>query len=240
MLILATRTAIAPVPTGKHVTPTVQRAFQEELPRALGEAGGVGTDLVAPNEVDMKVAERPELLKCTQGSCLIDEAMLLVVERLVVPLIEPLHDPGVSGVLLKLSLFDVSAGRMLAEEESRCTPCTADSVRAHVRELSTRLYASLGRALNPQPAVASSPLVPEKRKPRFRVVKWIALSAGVVAAAIGAGLWAIDGQGSCSLGPNELQCPRVYDTLPAGAGLVGGGGALVLTSVVMIALDARF
>jgi hypothetical protein len=240
LALLATRTAIAPVPTGKHVAPAIQRAFQDELPRALTEAGGAGTTLIAPNEVDMKVAEKPELLKCTQGPCLTDEAALLSVERLVVPQLEPLHDPGVSGVSMRLQIFDVAAGRMVADEETRCAPCSAESIRSHVKELTARLYTSLDKALNPQPVVqAFTATVVEKRKPRFKVIKWIALGAGLAAAGVGAGLWAIDGQGTCSLAPGQQQCMNVYDTLPAGAAMVGTGGALVLTSIVMIALDAR-
>jgi len=237
----ATRTAIAPVQTGRHVAAPVQRAFQEELTRVLGETW----PLAAPNEVDMRVAEKPELIRCTLGPCLTDEAALLGVERIVVPRLEPLHDPATVGVELGLSLFDLAAGKVIAAIEVRCAPCDAAAIRRSVREAIPLLQAALARALNPMAvAVAAGAELQGKpsgrRAHRFRVVKWIALAAGLAAAAVGAGLWAVDGQGSCSLAPGQKECPMLYDTLPAGAGLVGTGGALVLTSIVMIGLDARF
>jgi hypothetical protein len=77
------------------------------------------------------------------------------------------------------------------------------------------------------------------RRPRFRVVKWIALGAGVAALAIGGGVWSIDGHPTCTLTGTARQCPHLYDTLPAGAALVGIGGALLVSSAVMFFFDAR-
>jgi hypothetical protein len=74
---------------------------------------------------------------------------------------------------------------------------------------------------------------------RFRVAKWITLSLGLVAVAVGGALWGLDGQGTCSLTGGAMECPKVYNTLATGAPLVGVGGALVITSLVMFGLDAR-
>jgi hypothetical protein len=70
-------------------------------------------------------------------------------------------------------------------------------------------------------------------------MKWVTFAAGLATAAVGGALWGIDGLGTCALSATQRQCPKVYDTLPAGAALVGIGGALLVSSFVMMGLDAR-
>jgi hypothetical protein len=94
------------------------------------------------------------------------------------------------------------------------------------------------------PPPASAPMLsasagppPDHRHRLLGPLKWSALAVGVAGIAAGAALLALDGHGSCTTVGAQRQCPEVYDTVGAGAGLVGGGGALVAGAVVMFVLD---
>jgi hypothetical protein len=284
------RAAIAPVPVGQGAPAALQRAFQDELPRALAEAG---FSLKPPNEVDMQIGERPEFLRCAGGGCLVEEAAFLRVGLLVLPRFEPAPDRD--GYSLGLSLFDAGEKRSIADAVDRCTGnCTTDRLRASLRGLARRLRSASqkpgelevssepaaqltidGRASGTTPWRGELPaghhvvtleasgarverdvtvqptltarvsvkldVVPPPVSPtahgRFHIVKWVALAAGIAAAGVGGGLSAIDGNPTCTLAGAQKQCPRVYDTLPVGAALIGVGGALVITSVIMLAID---
>jgi len=284
------RGAIAPVPVGQGAPAALQRAFQDELPRALAEAG---FSLKAPNEVDMQISERPEFLRCSGGGCLAEEAAFLHVALLLLPRFEPAPDRD--GFTVGLTLFDAGEKRAIADVVDRCAPCSVDRLRGTLRAVAKRLRTSAqrpgelevaseptaqlsvdGRAIGATPwrgpmaaghhvvtleaggarierdvtvepgrtaklsvklDVALPPVPPARAHGRFYVVKWVALAAGIAAAGAGAGLWAIDGNPTCSRSGTQLECPHVYDTLPVGAALVGVGGALLVTSVVMLALD---
>jgi len=78
---------------------------------------------------------------------------------------------------------------------------------------------------------------PPPRRGQLGILKWVALGVGVAGVAAGAGLLAVDGHGTCGLAAGQKQCPKVYDTLPAGAALVSIGGALLVTSVILIVID---
>jgi hypothetical protein len=228
LTLLALRIAIAPVPVGHGAAPGLQRAFQDELPKVIAESGA---EVVPPNEVDLHVAEKPELTRCTRGECLEAEAALLQVERLVVPR----FDRQGSGYVVALALYDATEKRFTSEQADRCDPCTADRIREVVREVGRRLFAPLA------PKVVLDTVPPplvEKRAPRFRVVRWVLLGLGVGAVAAGGALLGIDSRPACGAAP-PVQCQTLYDTVATGAPLVGVGGAMVLTSIVMIGLDAR-
>lgn len=76
------------------------------------------------------------------------------------------------------------------------------------------------------------------RPPRFSPWKWIIGGAGLAAAGVGGYLLAIHDTCAGEVLPNG-DCTRLNDTRVAGLGTVAGGGALVLTAVVMFALDAN-
>lgn len=284
------RAAIAPIAVGQDAPPEVQRAFQDELPRALA---ATGIDLVAPNEIDLRVSERPELLRCTAGGCLAEEAAFLRVQRLVLPRLDSRSD----GVGVALSLYDAVDKQAIAESVASCAqPCGAASVRAAVREAATQLrkgslkpgtlevratppahlvvdgnrvgttpwrgalppgdhmvtFEAGGTKVERDVAVAPGrtahlevtldvPTVPAPvaahPRTRFRVVKWVLFAGALALGGAGAGVWAIDGRGTCALPAGQLECPQVYDTIGTGATLVGLGGAFLITSVLMLALD---
>jgi len=285
--------AIAPVPVGAKAPPELQRALMEELPGALAAAGFAVKE---PKEVDLKVAERPELLRCTTGGCLAEEAAFLQVARLALPRLEPAPPTDREGGLtVGVVIFDAAANRIVAQVVDRCgataQPCVDAGLRQIVQAQAKKLFAQVtqpgtldvraqpparcsvdgkavgetpwhgelepgdhvvvlesggqrvqrdvriapGRAAVLEVTLDSGPRV--ERHGRFHVVKWVALGLGLASAAAGAALWGIDGRGSCSLSGMQKQCPQVYDTLPAGAALVGVGAAFVVTSVIMLAVD---
>jgi hypothetical protein len=282
--------AIAPIPLGAKAPPELQRALSEELPRALGAAGFVVKD---PREIDLRVAERPELMHCTAGGCLAEEASFLGVSRLVLPRIEPTSDRD-GGFTVGVAIYDGAAGREIASVVDRCGGgtqiCGDATIRLILRRQAARLFEQTGQpgtldvratppascsidgkpvgmtpwhgelrpgdhmvvlesgaqrvhrdvTIAPGRAAVIEVGLAEALRPRhgrFYVVKWLALGAGLAAAGVGAALWGIDGMGTCSLMGTAKQCPKVYDTLPEGAALVGVGGALLITSIIMIAVD---
>ncbi len=89
---------------------------------------------------------------------------------------------------------------------------------------------------------ATSPAGPSdggahRRGARFSPWKWIVGGAGVAAAGVGGYLLAIHDSCAGETLPNG-DCTRLQDTKVAGLATLGGGGALVLTAVVMFVLDA--
>jgi hypothetical protein len=305
VLFAAATIAIAPVPVGQKAPPELQRVFSEELQVALAEAGFAVKE---PKEVDLQVAERPELLHCVAGGCLGEEAAYLNVGQLVLPRLDPISGPhGTDGSLVVgLVLWGASEKRPVAEAVERCGgdgsgACGAEKLKAVTHALARKLREDLsrpgtlvvrtvpraqlavdGKALGSTPFrgelppgdhllvlevggarverdVAVAPgrvaqidvtLEPERPKepgelrtsPRrhLRAIGWAALGVGLAAAAVGAGLWSLDGRGTCTLSGVQRECPKVWDTLPAGASLVGVGGALVVSSIIMVAVGGRF
>jgi hypothetical protein len=281
------KVAIAPIAV--QAPADLERTFQEELPRALAAAG---FSLTPPNEVDMRVSERPELLRCASGGCLAEEAAFLRVERLVLPRLEPATDKD-GGLTLGLSLYDASQKKSICDAVARCTACTSDKLRATIQEAAVALrVGSLkpgtlevssdqraeltiddkpvgktpwrgevapgdhlviaraggqrverdvsvapGRTAHVQIELQAQVPGVVHRPTRFRVAKWVLFAGGLALAAAGAGVWAIDGHGTCSLRPLQQACPQVYDTIGLGATGVGLGGALLLTSFIMMGLD---
>jgi hypothetical protein len=233
--------AIAPVSVGQRVSAELRRAFSDELPRALEAAG---FPVKSPNEIDLRVSERPEFLRCKSGPCLADEAAYLGVGRLLLPSLEGLSD---GAVVIGAVLYDAALGRNVSERFERCAACTGDRLRERVRAVAEGLHHDVRGPEAPVPSaavvVSPSPPPPARRGATavtaIGVLKWVTLGAGLAAVGAGAGLWAIDGQGSCTLMGEQRQCPMVYDTMPVGASLVGVGGALLVTSTVLLAVDRR-
>lgn len=285
-------TAIAPVPSGLSAPVELQRAYQDELPKSLIQAG---FQLKPPNEVDMQLGERPEFIKCSTGGCLAEEAAFLRVGRLILPRLEPAPS---GGFLVGLSVYDAAQKRVIGEAVERCAaPCTAAAMRTMLGEVAGRLHADCQRPgtldvscepaaritidgqaagqtpyhgeLPPGPHIvvlesgaervqrdvyiapgrgsrvdiklvdALQPDTPRRSGSQLRVFKWVSFTAGLGGVAVGAAMLGIDGTGTCSLPPGQLACPRVHDTLALGATLVAVGGALLVTSIVLIAVDKK-
>ena len=274
--------AIAPMTTGQGAPPDVQQSFSDELPRALA---GAGFQLMAPNEVDMRVSERPELLQCRAGGCLAEEAAFFKVDRLALPRLERAGDnsftigitvydagqkapicDGVDRVASAAEMHDKLAaitnklrfdlarpGRL----EVAASPAAALSVDGqakgstpwagdlpagdHVIALESG-GARVERDVNVAPGATarvdiSLTAAPVHHGSALKPLKWVTLVGGVLAVGAGAALVALDGRGTCSRGSGQLQCPDVYDTKTAGIATLAGGGALVVTSVILFVLD---
>lgn len=278
-------TAIAPVTTGETAPAEVQRAFADELPRALGEAGFA---LLPPNEVDMKMAERPEFLQCRAAGCLAEEAAFLHVRRLFVPRLERAADGGFT---VGVGLYDAAQKRTILDAVDRCG--SAGELRTQLHAMATKMRADVSRPgrleVTAQPGAAltidgqpkgstpwsgelaagdhvvalegagarverdvsvapgalarvdvqltAPPPPPSRRHPALRPLKWVALVGGVLAAGAGGALLAIDGRAISSPSCGTRQCPDLYDTKVGGAVAVAGGGALIVTAVVLFAFD---
>lgn len=130
-------TAIAPMTSGESAPAELVRAFADELPRALAAAGFV---LVPPNEVDMKIGERPELLQCHAGGCLVEEAAFLRVARLALPRLERAPDGNFT---IAVGIFDAAARRTVADAVDRAT--TPDEVKPKLAAMAQKLRDDLSR-----------------------------------------------------------------------------------------------
>jgi hypothetical protein len=232
---LEPRVAIAPIAPGKTAPVALQRVFAEELPNALAQVGFL---LRPPNEVDMKVGERPALLRCTAGPCLSEEADFLQVDRLVLARLERTGDRE-GGLTVGLVLYDAIEKRPIAEAIERCGPCTAEVLRGVVLGAATRLYREVLPAVGNSPPPPVTAPVPVAPLPRFHALKWVMLATGLATAAVGGGVWGVNGAGTCSLVPPQLECPQVFDTVALGAALVGVGAALAASSVLLFVLDRQ-
>lgn len=294
------RTAIAPVTTGQTCPAELQRAFADELPRTLARAG---FDLVPPNEVDMRIGERPEFLQCHAGGCLAEEASFLRVRRLAVPRLER-ADPSGGSFTVGISIYDAGARRAIADGVERVSATNPAQLQNSLQQIATRLHAELSRpgrldvvaepaasifvdgvakgqtpwsgelapgdhvvalesngarverdvevtpaqtahidiSLVAPPAASASASETIVDHPRHRVVKplaWTGLGVGVVAAAAGVALLALDNHGTCALPAGQLECRQVWDTLPGGIALTAAGGALAIGSIVLLATDHK-
>lgn len=293
------RMAIAPVLTGQTCPAELQRALADELPRTLARAG---FDLLPPNEVDMRIGERPEFLQCHSGGCLAEEASFLRVRRLALPRLERADNGG--GFTVGMSIYDAGQKRAIADAVERVAGSNAAAqLQKALQVIATRLHSELSRPgrleVSARPAAAvfvdgaakgqtpwagdlppgdhvvalesgdarverdvevspaqtahvdislTAPPAPgaavteEHDRPRHRVLRplaWSGLVIGVVAAAAGAAMLALDGRGTCSLAPGQRECRELWDTMPAGIGLTAGGGALAVGSIVLLATDRK-
>jgi PEGA domain-containing protein len=78
---------------------------------------------------------------------------------------------------------------------------------------------------------------PGPRHGPLKPMKWVTLVGGVLAVGAGAALVALDGRGTCTLPSGQRQCAEVYDTRTGGLIALVGGGALVVTSVILFVVD---
>jgi hypothetical protein len=278
--------AIAPMTTGQAAPADVQQAFSEELPIALAAAGFL---LMPPNQVDMKVAQRPELLSCRAGGCLAEEAAFFKVDRLALPRLERAADGGFT---VGITIYDAGQKKAIGDGIDRVA--AASEMHEKLTALADKLHADVSRPgrleVTAQPAAAlsvdgqgmgSTPwsgelppgdhvvaleaggarverdvnvapgalahvdialtaavvAAPPRRSHALTPLKWVTLVGGLLAAGAGGALIALDGHGTCSRAPGQLQCPDVYDTRTGGIVALAAGGALVVTSIVLFVLD---
>jgi hypothetical protein len=130
-------TAIAPITYGQTAPGDVQRAFSDELPRALTTAG---FQLMPPNEVDMRVGERPEFLQCRAGGCLAEEAAFLRVGRLALPRLERAPEGGYN---VGISLYDSAHKRILCDAVERVG--SAGEIRDKLHAMANKLRRDVSR-----------------------------------------------------------------------------------------------
>ena len=144
--------AIAPMTTGQTAPPDVQQAFSDELPRALTAAG---FRLMAPNEVDMRVGERPEFLQCRAGGCLAEEAAYFKVDRLALPRLERSADGGFT---VGVTIYDVGQKKPICEGIDRVA--AAAEMHDKLAAIAGKLRFDLSRPgrleVDAQPAAALS------------------------------------------------------------------------------------
>lgn len=281
----AAELAIAPMTTGQGAPADVQRAFAEELPRALAASG---FSLMPPNEVDMKVGERPELLQCKSGGCLAEEAAFFHVARLALPRLERAADGSFT---VGVTIYDAAQKQPVCDAVDRVA--NAGEMRDKLTALADKLHGQLlrpgrlevtsrppanvfvdGRARGVTPwsgeLAASMHLVAlesggarverdvsiapgatarvdvelsattpssARHSDAVKPLKWVTLAAGLAAVGAGAALVALDGHGTCTPLTGQKQCPDVYDTRTGGIVALAGGGALVVTSVILFVVD---
>jgi hypothetical protein len=115
----------------------LRRAFADELPRALAAAG---VELLPPNQIDMKIAERPEFLQCRAGACLAEEAAFLQVKRLFVPRFDKASDGGFT---IGVSVYDAGQKRTIGDVVDRVA--TVADVRAKLGAMGQKLGSDLSR-----------------------------------------------------------------------------------------------
>ncbi len=275
--------AIAPVTTGLGAPADVQQAFSEELPIALAASGFL---LMPPNQVDMKVGERPEFIQCRAGGCLAEEAAFFKVDRLALPRLERTADGSFT---VGITVYDAGQKKPICDGVARVGGAAdmheklialADKLRTDLSrpgrlEVTAEPAAALSvdgqgmgttpwsgelpagdhvvalesggarveRDVNVAPGatarvdVSLSGAPVARRGDALKPLKWVTLVGGVLAVGAGAALIAVDGRGACSRAPNQLQCPDVYDTRTGGIVALAGGGALVVTSVILFVID---
>lgn len=129
--------AIAPMTTGQNTPPDMQQAFNEELPIALAAAGFL---LMPPNQVDMKVGERPELLQCRAGGCLAEEAAFFKVDRLALPRLERAADGGYT---VGITVYDAGQKKPIGDSVDRVA--AASEMHDKLIAMADKLRTSLSR-----------------------------------------------------------------------------------------------
>lgn len=116
-----------------------------------------------------------------------------------------------------------------------------ESVRIDAGATTTLRYEVEAPALEPGPAPGSRPSPPPRSSRRLlpRWVSRLGLGLGIGAAAGGGVLIAVDHRCPDLSDPRTTPCPRILDTDAGGWVLVGLGGAVAITSAVILALDER-
>jgi hypothetical protein len=147
---------------------------------------------------------------------------------------------------LRLEMLEGKAGNLLDSREDRCEICTEGEALEMAGVSASALKVQVFKkplAVSVAPTVAVAPPVqiqmPVETAPAadaeagHRQLGWIGVAVGVVAAAVGAELIALQGKGSCDDGIG-VQCPNRYTTRPGGIALVAGGGLAIVAGVLVL------
>ncbi len=238
-------TAIFAAPVGSDVPGALAARFEAVLPAHLQR---VGLRLMDPRLVDVKLAEHPEVMSgCKHDACVIAQARLLGVRRMLVPQMAK----AAGGLRIDLTLVEVGPAevRRVASVTGVCVACHTAALETMVADLSDRLGREVAPPVPEQtaaPAPAPLPAVPEPppaplrtgRRP-LSIAKWVLGGVGVAALIAGSTLWALDGDATCAMAPGQLYCPMVLNTGTLGITLVAGGAASLAASALMFGLDRR-
>lgn len=146
-------TGLAAVPQPAGVSSKLSARLLSLLPPALTKAGFV---LLDPRVIDIKLADRPDLLMgCEQERCLVAQAQLLGVPRLLVPRLTPL---GRGALQLELILYKSEGGvpptlGRLAAVTEPCEACAQETLHDAVG----RAAVALRRALSVPMQITTAP-----------------------------------------------------------------------------------
>jgi hypothetical protein len=140
----------------------------------------------------------------------------------------------------RIELLDGKSGAPLEARADRCEICTEDEALEMAGISASTLKVQLFKArttparpgLEPPAATTLVSAAPAATAGGHRSLGWVGVGAGVVAAAAGAWLLAIDGSGTC--GRDGAQCPNVRDTKAAGWGAIAGGAAALTVGLLVL------
>lgn len=129
--------------------------FHDTLAAGLKEAAGTDTTVITAEEVRFALGDRPELLGCTEGSCLQKIAELLKADRLIVPIIGIKSAVGGSAYKIGLHVYDRSGTALpIVGSES----CGDDSDGCNL----ARAFGAMKRSTASIASQLSKPTVPER------------------------------------------------------------------------------
>jgi hypothetical protein len=143
-------TAIVAVPLSGAAPAALAARFGTLLPEALKRAGFT---LLDPRQVDIKLADRPDLLSgCDRDLCLLAQGRLLGVRRLILPRVQAVQGEG--GIGMALTLFRVTPAEppsparieRVAEAVELCRPCQGAAMEEAVGRIALQLRRAERRA----------------------------------------------------------------------------------------------
>jgi hypothetical protein len=142
---------------------------------------------------------------------------------------------------VRMVLQRTSDGQALNRQENHCdvSDCSvAELARRSARELVRQTLGRAGEAPPPAPATAAAveaPLRPSKSSP----TTWGVISAGVGAAAIGAGIYLLAIDSHCTSTEPNRTCKNLYDTKVAGIASLAGGAAVGALGIYLLVHDGK-
>jgi hypothetical protein len=148
---------------------------------------------------------------------------------------------------LRIEMLDGKSGDLLDSREDRCEICTegealemagvsASALKVQVFKKKAAVPSDVAHAMTAAPVQIQNPngtAPAADAGAGHRRLGWIGMAAGLVAAAVGAELIALQGKGNCDDGIG-VQCPGRYTTRPGGIALVAGGVLGIAASVLVL------
>jgi hypothetical protein len=224
-------------------TPLPERSRDNLKSNFKGGLAASGLDVVPSADVDRARHSAAGLPGCNTAACLKRVGELVTASHSVLVKIEM---QGTSNYIFTLKLFDNAAGQLMSEIEDRCEMCTLSEANEKLSSCAAALRGKISPPSTATPEVTPTPVVltpppPIVDQPRraYRAGAIATLAIGVPAIVAGAVLWSFDGHQAQMKTINNLGETNQYSTAAIGIPLVAAGGALVVTSVILWALDAR-